>query len=341
MRTNLYPIFSIIIPVYNVEKYVGYCLQSVCDQDLEKNLFEIIVVDDCSPDASCDVVERIIAEYPDTQIKLIHHDVNKHLGGSRNTGLLAANGEYILWVDSDDCFIYKNTLSTLCKVLENTDINVLRTKHYTGIRHDYFEPLKVSNYKPEVSVYSTHEYLNLPHFGMHAHSSVYKRKFLQDNGIHFRENHGYEDSDWSHRVNYKAKQIYEIDFPFYGYRHRDDSITTEVNVNHFMDNALSVVAAEKVAATEIGDPVIQTDIRDRIKISLYSFIKISRLYRLKDSLKCVSCAYRDPDLDLTKYISSTKDRIILNTMKRAPLLILLPVRVLYRMKWAIRNTLKK
>jgi glycosyltransferase involved in cell wall biosynthesis len=332
-----YTKFSIIIPVYNVEQYVGYCLKSICDQDFDRNLFEIILVDDCSPDASCDVIEQIMGEYPDTRIKLIHHDENKHIGGARNTGLRAAEGEYILWVDSDDCFVYKSTLSTLSDVLSDTDIDVLRTKNYTQIVADYFAPLSASKSNFDIKSYSSHEYMNLPYVGLHAHSSVYKRKFLLDNNIIFRERHSYEDSDWSYFVNYKAKKIYEIDFPFYGYRCRADSITNDMNVKTFMDNAISVVESDKVVATKIADPIIQKDIRQWIKFSLYLFIKISRFYPLKDSKKCISYAYRNVNISSSKYITSVKDFFILNTVRYCPMLVVLPIRLLYRLKCALRK----
>jgi cellulose synthase/poly-beta-1,6-N-acetylglucosamine synthase-like glycosyltransferase len=136
--------------MYNVENYIGYCLKSICEQDFDKTLFEIIVVDDCSSDASCDVTERIIDKYPDTKISLIHHDANKRQGGARNTGLRVAKGEYIIWVDSDDCFIYKDTLSTLYNVLASNKIDVLRSKSYTQVNANYFYSLKKSEFSSDI-----------------------------------------------------------------------------------------------------------------------------------------------------------------------------------------------
>ncbi len=92
------PLLSVVIPVYNVEKYLRECLDSIVNQTY-KNL-EIIIVNDCSPDNS----ESIILEYAekDDRIVYIKHDVNRGLWGARQSGVFAASGDYVLHVDSDD-----------------------------------------------------------------------------------------------------------------------------------------------------------------------------------------------------------------------------------------------
>jgi glycosyltransferase involved in cell wall biosynthesis len=92
------PRVSVIVPVYDVEQYVAQCLDSLVNQTLAD--IEIIVVNDCSPDGS----ESIVLEYQerDARLKYIKHERNKGLGGARNTGIAAALGEYVAFVDSDD-----------------------------------------------------------------------------------------------------------------------------------------------------------------------------------------------------------------------------------------------
>jgi glycosyltransferase involved in cell wall biosynthesis len=329
-------IFSIIIPVYNVEKYIGHCLRSICNQDFDRALFEIIVVDDCSSDSSCSIIENVIKEYPTTNIRLLHHEQNKRQGGGRNTGLKVAQGEYILWVDSDDCLIYVNTLYTLQTILANRNIDILRAKTYTGISSDNFEAFTHAAFNGTITTYTPHEYFHLPHVGLHVHSAVYRRQFLLDHHIWFREHHCYEDSDWSYVVNSYAQEICEIDYPFYGYRHREDSTTLKVSVNTFMDNAISVVESEKAIAQYIKDPILQGDVRHWIKVSLYSFIKISRLYPVKDSRRVISYAYHNADFDLSRYMDTLKDYVVFNILKFAPIFILLPIRMLYSLKCSWR-----
>ena len=89
---------SIIIPVYNGEKTIGKCLDSVCSQTYRN--IEIICVNDCSKDNSLSVLEQYAAK--DNRIRVFNHTVNKNAGGARNTGIKAAIGEYLYYADCDD-----------------------------------------------------------------------------------------------------------------------------------------------------------------------------------------------------------------------------------------------
>ena len=89
---------SVIIPVYNVEKYLDKCLQSVETQSYKD--IEIIVVDDCSTDNSYNIAKT--HAWGDSRIKIYRHDENKMAGGARNTGIRKSTGKYIMFLDSDD-----------------------------------------------------------------------------------------------------------------------------------------------------------------------------------------------------------------------------------------------
>ncbi len=93
---------SIIVPIYNVEKYIERCAVSLFEQDFED--IEYIFVNDCTPDNSVEILEKVIEKYPNrkSHLKIVHHKENKGLGSARNTGLEQATGNYILHIDSDD-----------------------------------------------------------------------------------------------------------------------------------------------------------------------------------------------------------------------------------------------
>lgn len=114
------PKISIIIPVYNVEKYLAECLDSCINQTL-KNI-EIICVDDASPDNSIKILEEYQAK--DLRIKIIRHEKNKNLGGARNTGLANATGEYVWFVDSDD-YIDTNACQILYDAIKDFNVDLL------------------------------------------------------------------------------------------------------------------------------------------------------------------------------------------------------------------------
>ena len=90
------------MPVYNVENYIERCVRSIFGQTYPD--IEYVFVDDCSPDSSIAVVERVVADYPqrEKQIKIVKHDCNQGVACSRNTALNNATGDYVMWVDPDD-----------------------------------------------------------------------------------------------------------------------------------------------------------------------------------------------------------------------------------------------
>ncbi len=92
---------SVLIPVYGVEKYIERCLRSLFTQTKTDGV-EFILVNDCTKDKSIEIAERVIAEYPTLDIKIIHHSTNQGLAAARLTGLKAATGDYIQHIDSDD-----------------------------------------------------------------------------------------------------------------------------------------------------------------------------------------------------------------------------------------------
>lgn len=98
-------IISIIVPIYKVENYIEKCVLSILRQNY--SLYEIIFVDDCSPDNSCNKLEKVLREYPKCACKIIHHEKNLGLAAARRSGIAAAQGEYILHVDSDDYLLPK------------------------------------------------------------------------------------------------------------------------------------------------------------------------------------------------------------------------------------------
>ena len=104
---------SIIIPIYNVERYVAECLNSVISQTYDHSKIECIIVDDCTPDRSMDIINNMIGQYKGEMTFIIkRHYTNKGLSASRNTGLKNATAEFVYFIDSDD-YLYPNSLKSL------------------------------------------------------------------------------------------------------------------------------------------------------------------------------------------------------------------------------------
>ena len=113
---------SFILPCYNVAPYFGRCIESIEYQDIPREEYEVICVDDCSKDNTADVIRTYQKQYPN--IRLICHEVNKTAGGARNTGIDAAKGEYLWFVDPDDAIV-ENVLGALTKQIEKLKVDIL------------------------------------------------------------------------------------------------------------------------------------------------------------------------------------------------------------------------
>lgn len=227
-------LISIIVPVYNVKKYIRKCIDSIIAQTY-KNV-EIILVDDESNDGS----ERICEQYKemDKRIRVIHKK-NGGLSSARNCGLEIANGQYIEFVDSDD-WIEKNYTEVLYKTLKkyNADLSIC------GIKMCYDRKCskmpwfgKDQSYEKEVAM----EYLvGDKIISSHAWNKLYKKELF--NSIRFPDGKLYEDVRIMHNIFCKCKKIGITKEYLYNYRQREASITTE---NNFKNKIEYIEAFEK------------------------------------------------------------------------------------------------
>lgn len=164
---------SVIIPVYNTEKYLRKCLDSVCNQTLSD--IEIICINDCSEDKSLSVLNDYAQN--DNRVKIINLEKNQGVSYARNTGIINANGEYVGFVDSDD-YIEKNYFETLynCASLNDSDMakacmTIIENDKIT--KYDLIKKEKLSGGEKML-------------FGSNFTVAIYKNSFLKSNSIHFR-----------------------------------------------------------------------------------------------------------------------------------------------------------
>lgn len=118
MNTSKKPLISVIVPVYNVEGYLDECLNSIRQQTYTN--IEILLVEDCSTDSSMTVLQ---AHLVDTRLKLIPHQKNRGISVARNTGVEAATGDYLIFVDSDDIIDTRLIASCVnCAITTDADL---------------------------------------------------------------------------------------------------------------------------------------------------------------------------------------------------------------------------
>lgn len=215
---------SIIIPFYNVEQYIAECLDSVFQQDIPEEEYEVICVNDGSPDFS----RNIVLEYQKRHSNLIlaEHKVNKKLGAARNTGRAVAKGNYIWNMDSDDK-IAPNCLGKLLRICEENDLDVLDFGRYRfwGEKSE-----DMSNIRSTEEVISGLDYLEqLESYELSRMCVVWRRvirkAFLDDNHIFSPEINMGEDVPYSFRVLMLARRMMVIPDRCYCYRANPNSLT--------------------------------------------------------------------------------------------------------------------
>ena len=190
---------SIIVPIYNTEKYLKKCIDSLISQSLKD--IEIILINDGSLDNS----DKIIKGYKDKRIKYIKKD-NEGIGKTRNLGIRKASGQFIMFIDSDDYIdkdcalkMYEKAIKSNCDLVMS---NYFRDRNGT-IEEVYFSSFKDSSVFDNPSIFMN---INLG-----PCNKIYKRELLLDNKIFFEEKLKYEDVPFVIKTLLNAKKIGKID----------------------------------------------------------------------------------------------------------------------------------
>ena len=215
-------LISIVVPIYNVEKELNRCFDSLINQTYHN--IEIILVDDGSPD-NCPHLCDIYAE-KNFAVRAIHKE-NGGLSDARNAGLLEAKGKYVLFVDSDD-YIEVDTCERFVDAIGDDDIDVIVGcyKEINGNEVKYFTHHNLE----EKIVYNSKRYIissiSLNEWYAPAWLNLYNREFLLENKLFYKKGILYEDHQMLPRLFLCASRIKYLDYPFYNYVIRNNSIMT-------------------------------------------------------------------------------------------------------------------
>lgn len=244
---------SIIIPFYNVEQYIAQCLDSVYHQDIPEEEYEVICVDDCSPDNSIAIVEEYAKKHDN--LVIVRNQYNRKLGGARNAGMEVAKGDYVWFIDSDD-FIKENCLTKLLSVAENEDLDMLHFNYAN------YPNIVITDHRPDTEVMTGVDMFFSPQFKWYhdlvtAWRKLYKRQFLIDNKIQFAEHIMFEDNDYAIIAFAMAKRVKHISSFVYLYRNNPDSITrvkyTSEHIGYWLDLAHRLRVIEETFMKENKD----------------------------------------------------------------------------------------
>lgn len=270
------PIFSIIVPVYKVEKYLGTCLNSITRQTFTN--YEVILVDDGSPDDCPKICEEF--KKHETRCKVIHQK-NKGLSGARNAGLKIARGKYIYFLDSDDT-ISDDLLINLYITFETYKVDIvgfdatvfeqgktycLSTGGFTGRNEKGIDIAKKKTPLSTVPLYS------------------YRKSFLYKHDLFFLENIYYEDVLFTAQVFLKNPEIYYLGKTYYFYNKREESITTShVKSKNYKDivNICKHLIGDGVKGEKCAEDAYKNIIRSYILLSEEIYRKMNNV----DKFEC-------------------------------------------------------
>ncbi len=225
--------FSLILPIYNVEKYLKECVDSILAQTF--NDYEVILVNDGSTDSSPEICDEYVEKH--SQIKVVH----KQNGGqstARNRGFGEAEGEYIVFLDSDDFICDHDFLKCLYEKTKNKP-DIISYKYCKF--YDDKKEFGSCNYTfgdigdHEDIATQMEKLVRKDAFFCSAWSKAVRRELLEENDIKFDENSRCEDMDWYFNVITKAETMAFLDKTIIAYRQRENSVTAQKSLKTFDD----------------------------------------------------------------------------------------------------------
>lgn len=267
---------SVIVPVYNMERYLRKCVDSLLNQE-GGAFWEIILVNDGSCDTSGQLCDELADVYE--QIKVIHKQ-NGGLSSARNAGIETATGDYVLFVDSDD-YVEEVMLNILQKSLEKkekidvitfdgVEVGVKGQKAMRGIS-------SLSGCCVSGKTYLLEHYKNR-NMCVEAWLYMYRRSFLNKHGLRFREGILHEDVEFTPRAILAANCVMEIPDQLYHYVTRENSISTAHNKEKNIRDLFQTLD-ELNEFAEHQDPELRRWMKNAVLDSYLNMIYDARMYR--------------------------------------------------------------
>ncbi|WP_299117073.1 glycosyltransferase [uncultured Winogradskyella sp.] len=334
---------SILIPMYNVEDYIGNCLDSVINQDIPKEDYEIIILNDGSTDNSYEIAKRYADKH--SHIKLYSHE-NIGLYATRNKLLELATGEYIYNLDSDDYIVHNSFGKILNTAIEN-DVDVLGFDHISTPSLDIYTSTK-PNEKLDLKVESGNDFLATNAY--HVNTVwwyIVKKEFMNKHALRFDENNPLGDGPFTLRLLHMAKRMLYLPLDIHRYVIVPTSIMNSNERKHLtkmIDNYMEIFDRYNLLASDIAknsDPKLADVIyrvehwRDvNVYVMFYTLIKsgisIKEINTILRKLKTID-AYPIKKFIGERY-NSLKHKALIYVFNHKFLFftILFPCRLLYR-----------
>ena len=247
---------SFIVPIYGVEQYLQKCVDSLLTQDLASSEYEIILVDDGSPDTCPQICDDYATAHKN--IRVVHRE-NGGLSAARNSGIKAAKGKYVCFVDSDD-YWEPNVLKGLMEQIDREQLDVLRFNfRNVNERYEEFHPNKAPKRDIDYSetVTDGEDFLN-NRLGQMCYAVMFViNRELLDSCV-FKEGIYFEDVEWTPRMLLRAKRVASTSTIVYNYLWREGSITLPDNPQKrekVLRDKIALIRGFKEQQNLVNDPM--------------------------------------------------------------------------------------
>lgn len=262
--------YSVVVPVYNVQDYLPRCIESLINQTYSN--IEILLIDDGSNDRSPQICDYYANK--DDRIRVIHK-TNGGLSDARNTGLMCANGEYILFVDSDDYIDINTCFSFLEYAKDSIDI-IVGDAIVVGGFSDF-------SHINDNAVMKGIDYLRKAYKAgkapMAAWLNIYRRDFLISNDLYFKVGILHEDEEFTPRAFLCADSVVVSNITFYSYIIRENSITTQIDKRKNADDFYNTCIELEAIISGLKDVELKYSMLDSLSAKYLSLFQAGKLYK--------------------------------------------------------------
>ena len=210
---------SVIVPVYNMEKYLGQCMDSIIGQTLKD--IEVFCINDGSVDSSLEILKQYQQE--DGRVTILNQE-NQGVAKARNTGIRQAKGKYVIFMDPDDWYPSEGILEMLYQAAEQHQVSIAGGSfmdYHDGIYNEEFEDRYYGYHFKQDGVIDYKDY----QFDFGYQRFIFQREMLVEHGIFFKEYVRYQDPPFMVEAMICAGRFYGIDKPSYCYRYGHETIT--------------------------------------------------------------------------------------------------------------------
>ena len=309
---------SIIIPVYNVEKYVKACIESIFRQGLDERDFEVIIVNDGSTDRSMEMIADVISQH--ANITVIHQ-ANLSLSVARNNGIAAAKGEYLLMHDSDDLLIDNSLLPLLNLALE-TKVDVVVADFLTMTDEEIDEFHKEDFHQPELQYKEgTGEELFLEvlnPYECYVWRTLYRRDFIVRQQLTFIPGIRYQDIPFTHECYLKANSYIQANRFLSIYRKWPGSSTKAYKIENSEDFTIAIAKTWELRNIQGITPSALYKLEEDVYVSFRLLIYHNLYFFKETSERNFIIDYLNHHFPTLNFTHGIRQRLITFMVKRMP-----------------------